>query len=401
MLPSCVKARVQHIPQLKPILQPKFPTLFYLRNGSYFGIKTRSYSAATEQKDIQNGTLGLITEETDVNSPSFQASIDFKFIRDNLDIVKLNCHNRNSGADPQKVVDLYENFLKMQSRAEIIRTARKENAKAMKGKMSKEMSQEQRQALVAKGGELKEQLSQIEFQLKNLETQLQFEGQRLPNLTHPSCPVGSEEEIEKVIEVVGTKPHFDFQVLNHIDISERLGLIDFDKAGQVSGSKFYYLKNQAALLEMALCNYTMQQCSANGYTPIITPDMVRSTVLEKCGFQPRASNTQVYSIVNSDLCLTGTAEVPLGGLYMNEVLDEKQLPIKLAAFGHCFRTEAGAAGAAGKGLYRVHQFSKVEMFVICTPSQSEGMLSEMLKFERDLYESLGLHFKIDIRHAQR
>lgn len=125
----------------------------------------------------------------------------------------------------------------------------------------------------------------------------------------------------------------------------------------------------------------MQKCTARGFTPIMTPDLVRDSVLEKCGFQPRMANTQTYSVENSELCLTGTAEVPLGGIYMGKVVPEQQLPIKMAAFGHCFRTEAGAAGAAGKGLYRVHQFSKVEMFVICTPEQAEDLLQELIDIE--------------------
>ncbi|GFH10548.1 AA_TRNA_LIGASE_II domain-containing protein, partial [Haematococcus lacustris] len=127
----------------------------------------------------------------------------------------------------------------------------------------------------------------------------------------------------------------------------------------VSGQKFYYLRNAGALLELALVNWAMSRVVARGFTPIMTPDLVKETVLEKCGFQPRGEGTQVYSVEDSPLCLTGTAEVPLGGLYMDKVLREAELPIRMVAYGHCFRTEAGAAGAAGKGLYRVHQFSKV------------------------------------------
>ena len=126
----------------------------------------------------------------------------------------------------------------------------------------------------------------------------------------------------------------------------------------------------------------------------MTPDLVKASVLEKCGFQPRGTNTQVYSINDSPLCLTGTAEVPLGGVYMDKILNESELPIKMAAFGHCFRTEAGASGAAGKGLYRVHQFSKVEMFVLSTPEQSDAIHQELIDFETELFTDLGLHFKV-------
>lgn len=145
---------------------------------------------------------------------------------------------------------------------------------------------------------------------------------------------------------------------------------------------------------MALLNWTFQSVSRRGFTPIMTPDLIRASVLEKCGFQPRAQNTQVYSIKDSDLALAGTAEVPLGGLYMDQIIEEQDLPIKLVAFGHCFRTEAGSPGAASKGLYRVHQFSKVEMFVICKPDQSEELLMELCSIEEELFKDLGLHFKV-------
>jgi len=138
----------------------------------------------------------------------------------------------------------------------------------------------------------------------------------------------------------------------------------------------------------------MGKAVARGYTPMITPDLVRTEVLEKCGFQPRAENTQNYGVSNSDLCLTGTAEIPLGGSVMNSLLEESTLPRKLAGFGRCFRTEAGAAGQASKGLYRVHQFSKVEMFVVCTPEQSEALLQELIDIEKEMFEELGLHFKV-------
>lgn len=141
-------------------------------------------------------------------------------------------------------------------------------------------------------------------------------------------------------------------------------------------------------------NYAMQKICSKGFDPIITPDLVRSTVLEKCGFQPRGEGTQVYSVENSELCLTGTAEIPLGGMFMDQILPEESLPIKVAAYGRCFRTEAGAAGAAGKGLYRVHQFSKVEMFVVCTPEQSEQLHKELIDIEVEMFQELGLHFQV-------
>lgn len=225
------------------------------------------------------------------------------------------------------------------------------------------------------------------------DAELQRTAQRIPNLTHPDVPSGGEENATVMLEN-GSKREFAFPAKNHVDIGEALGVLDFDRGAEVSGSKFYYMRGMGALLELGLVNYAFSKCLAKGFTPYTTPDLVRESVMEKCGFQPRGDSTQIYGVEGTDMCLTGTAEIPLGGLYMDQVMDEAQLPIKACAFGHCFRTEAGAAGLAGKGLYRVHQFSKVEMFIVCTPAQSEDMHQELLELEASIFSDLGLHFKV-------
>lgn len=244
---------------------------------------------------------------------------------------------------------------------------------------------------------------------------MQVEGQKLPNNTHPDVPRGvdarasvrkinygsiAKNEAENLInDCYHSDKSENAEELpknatkNHVDVSLSLDLVDFDAASVVSGTKFYYLKNALAILEIALVNWAMQKVTLKyNFTPLITPDLVRGNVLEKCGFQPRGANTQVYGVEGHDLFLTGTAEIPLGGLYMDKTVNEEDLPIKLAAYGHCFRTEAGAAGAATKGLYRVHQFSKVEMFVLCTPDQSDALHEELIAIEEEMFEELGLHF---------
>ncbi|KAL6758122.1 Seryl-tRNA synthetase [Haematococcus lacustris] len=261
----------------------------------------------------------------------------------------------------------------------------------MKGKLEKE----QRDKLIHRGQQLKEQLAELEAKLVQVEWAMQYEAQRIPNLTHPDVPLGGEE-CAAVLATVGHAPSFSESnpPKDHVMLAEALDLVDFDAAAEVSGQKFYYLRNAGALLELALVNWAMSRVVARGFTPIMTPDLVKETVLEKCGFQPRGEGTQVYSVEDSPLCLTGTAEVPLGGLYMDKVLREAELPIRMVAYGHCFRTEAGAAGAAGKGLYRVHQFSKVEMFVLSTPEQSNALHEELRTIETELFAELGLHFKV-------
>lgn len=292
-------------------------------------------------------------------------------------------------ASPDEVVRLYDQYVQLTQEADAVRAARNENSTLMKRKLEAE----ERERLIEHGKNLKAELEAIDEKLHAVEAQLQVEGKKLPNLTHPDVPVGGEEEATLLREV-GSKADFIFDAKDHVSLGEKLGVLDFDTGSVVSGSKFYYLRKEAALLEMALVNYAMQKICSKGFDPIITPDLVRSSVLEKCGFQPRGEGTQVYSVENSDLCLTGTAEIPLGGMFLDQILPEESLPIKVAAYGRCFRTEAGAAGAAGKGLYRVHQFSKVEMFVVCTPEQSEQLHKDILDIEVEMFEELGLHFKV-------
>lgn len=319
----------------------------------------------------------------------YRAYIDFKFIRDNVDLVKQNCVDRLVKADPDHVVTLYDEFVQLTQEADAVRAARNENSSAMK----KKLSDEERQTLISKGKTLKNELDMIDAKLHSIESALQTEGKKLPNLTHPDVPVGAEEHAT-ILKEVGEKRDFGFNPRDHVALGENLGVLDFDTGSVVSGTKFYYLRKEAALLEIALVQYAMQKLYQKGFEAMITPDLVRSSVMEKCGFQPRGEGTQVYSIADSQLCLTGTAEIPLGGVFMDQILSEKDLPRKVAAFGRCFRTEAGAAGAAGKGLYRVHQFSKVEMFVVCTPEQSEQLHKELMEIEVDMFEELGIHFKV-------
>ncbi|XP_020247108.1 serine--tRNA ligase, chloroplastic/mitochondrial isoform X2 [Asparagus officinalis] len=258
----------------------------------------------------------------------------------------------------------------------------------MKGKLE----QSARQALVEEGKNLKEQLVSLEEELAELTDVLQLEGQSIPNITHPDVPVGGEDN-SALRKMVGSQREFSFALKDHLQLGKELDLFDFDAAAEVSGSKFYYLKNDAVLLEMALLNWAVSEVSKRGFTPLSPPEIVRSSIVEKCGFQPRAQNTQVYSIEGSDQCLIGTSEVPVAGIHMDSILSESTLPLKYVAVSHCFRTEAGAAGTATRGLYRVHQFSKVEMFIFCRPEDSDRYHEELIGIEEDLFTSLGLHFK--------
>ncbi|GER48500.1 serine--tRNA ligase [Striga asiatica] len=239
---------------------------------------------------------------------------------------------------------------------------------------------------------LKDKLVTLEEYLLKLTDELQQEAQSVPNMTHPNAPVGGED-CSSVRKQFGKSREFSFLIRDHVQLGKDLDLFDFDAAAEISGSKFYYLKNEAVMLELALVNWAVAEVMKRGFVPLTTPEIVRSSVVEKCGFQPRGTNTQVYSIDGSDQCLIGTAEIPVGGIHMDSIIADSSLPLKYVAFSHCFRTEAGAAGAATRGLYRVHQFSKVEMFILCRPEESDSFHEELIQIEEDLFSSLGLHFK--------
>ncbi|XP_023524142.1 serine--tRNA ligase, chloroplastic/mitochondrial isoform X2 [Cucurbita pepo subsp. pepo] len=344
----------------------------------------RALSFSEVQVDPPTATAG----EEIVAKPQWKASIDFKWIRDNKDLVAANIENRKSGANLELVLQLYDKMLNLQKEVERLRAERNMVANKMKGKLEPS----ERQKLIEEGKNLKEGLVSLEENLLKLTDQLQQEAQCIPNITHPDVPIGGED-CSIIRKTVGSPREFGFSVKDHLELGKQLNLFDFDAAAEVSGSKFYYLKNAAVTLEMGLISWTLSEVMKRGFTPVITPEIVRSSVVEKCGFQPRGENTQVYSIEGSDQCLIGTAEIPVGGIHMDSILAESSLPLKYVAYSHCFRTEAGAAGAATRGLYRVHQFSKVEMFILCRPEDSESYLEELISIEEDLFTSLGLHFK--------
>jgi len=184
------------------------------------------------------------------------------------------------------------------------------------------------------------------------------------------------------------------QAKDHLQLSENLDLIDFERATKVSGTKFYYFKNQLVWLELALVQYALSLATEHGFKPLITPDLAKQEILEGLGFNPRGESTQVYNIADSDLSLIGTAEITMGGYHKDETFDETELPKKYVALSHCFRTEAGSYSKFAKGIFRVHQFTKVEMFYYTTPEKSENAHEELLDIEKKIFKGLDLPFRV-------
>ncbi|KZV22613.1 serine--tRNA ligase, mitochondrial [Dorcoceras hygrometricum] len=355
---------------LKPFINSPQFSKFFIPTSFRIPLHARprpyTSASAAPQLATKSSDVSIPDDNKEVKGSQWKAAIDYKWMRENKEAVAANIKNRNSKANLDLVLQLYDSVLNAQKEVERLRAERNAVANKMKGKLDPA----ERQKLIEEGKNLKEGLVSLEEDLLKLTDELQQEAQCVPNMTHPDVPLGGED-CSTVRKVVGQPRQFSFPVKDHVQLGKDLDLFDFDAAAEVSGSKFYYLKNEAVMLELGLVNWAVSEVMQRGFIPLTTPEIVRSSVVEKCGFQPRGTNTQVYSIEGSDQCLIGTAEIPVGGIHMDSILSEVSLPVKYVAFSHCFRTEAGAAGAATRGLYRVHQFSKVAREVSSTVTISK------------------------------
>ncbi len=320
--------------------------------------------------------------------------LDLKFVTANVELVRRNCVNRNVGADivaeVDRVVALDSERKIVLAKVEDLRRRQNEVAQAT----GREKDPTRRAELVAEGKQLKLDGGDGDERLKALDAEIKRSLGRVPNLTHPDAPIGATEDLSVEVRRVGTPRAFDFPVKDHVVLGKELDLIDFEAGGKVAGTGFYFLKNDAVLLELALQQFAITKLARAGFAPIVTPDLARNSVLEGVGFTPRGAETQIYSVEDSDLSLIGTAEITLGGMHADEILDEAKLPLKYVGLSHCFRTEAGAAGRASRGLYRVHQFTKVEMFAFATPEASGKIHAEILALEEEIFTELGIPYRV-------
>jgi len=316
--------------------------------------------------------------------------VDLKYIKEQPEAVRENIRNRYMNVDVDDILALYEERNRLLRSIEEIRQKRNENAKRMKAKLEPE----ERNGLIEQGKQLKEQIASLEEEMKSIEMRLWDEAKKIPNAAHPDAPIGKEDKDNLEIRRVGEPTHFDFTPQDHIQIGNNLDLLDFETAAKVSGPKFYYLKNEAVYLEMALIRYAMDTLKAHGFTITMTPDIAKEEVVEGIGFNPRGAESNIYNLEGTGTCLVGTAEITLGGYHSNSLLKPEQLPIRLAGVSHCFRREAGAAGQYSKGLYRVHQFTKVEMFVYAHPEASEELHQELLAIEEEIFQGLEIPYRV-------
>ena len=284
---------------------------------------------------------------------------------------------------------------------EKLRQRQNENADAMKsvGKLPKAEQAAARGPLVEEGRAMREQERELKVAAERALLARDEAWIRMPNLTHPDAPRGMTDDDHRCLRTWGNPRDFaaeGFAPRDHLAICESLDLADFAAGGKVAGQKFYYLKNDAVLLDLALQRYAIEVARKHGFTLHVTPDLARADILQGLGFNPRGASTQVYSVADSDLCLVGTAEITLGGMLADTILEEDQLPILLAGLSHCFRTEAGSAGQESRGLYRVHQFTKVELFAFTVGdlAVSEAMHARVLAIEEEIFQGLELPYRV-------
>ena len=310
--------------------------------------------------------------------------LDVKFIRENLELVEKSAKEKGYKINIREVLDLDDKRKKELAEVEELRKKRNEVAAKMKGgKPAPE--------LIAEGKRIKEKLAEQERQLVEAEGKLTALLKQVPNVIFDDVPLGGEEcsvEVKKwgKNHETGT---------DHLDYAVSRDWVDFERGAKVAGAKFYYLKDGLALLENALLQYGLKKVLEHGFTFMTVPDMVSSRVLEGCGFNPRTSDqSDEYYIEGEDLAMIATAEMPLTGYHMDEILDEDKLPLFYAGYSACFRKEAGTYGKYTRGLFRVHQFNKLEMYVFCLPEQSKEIHEKILAIEEDIWQGLGIPYHV-------
>ncbi|MFO0820760.1 MAG: serine--tRNA ligase [Pirellulales bacterium] len=317
--------------------------------------------------------------------------LDRKYIIDNADLVQTNCANRGVTADVARLVSLEKQRRERLTQVEELNRQANEVAKSI----GQTKDPAEREARKEEGRKLRDRKDAVQAEHDQLERECLELQSVIPNMTHPNAPVGSGDHANVDVRR-GKTPirQFDFKPKDHVELGESLGLIDLDGGARTTGHGFYFLKNEAVLLELALQRYVMGILQAEGFTLTTTPDLAQNKILEGIGFLPRGPETQVYSVENTDLSLVGTAEITLGGLYSGLTLEAEQFPLKLCGLSHCFRTEAGAHGRATRGIYRVHQFTKVEMFAYALPEQSDAVHESLMELECRIFDGLGIPYRV-------
>ncbi|GHO43397.1 serine--tRNA ligase [Ktedonospora formicarum] len=320
--------------------------------------------------------------------------LDLAFIRNNADTVKEAARLKNNTIDIDALLELDRRVVTLQHEVEEARAQQNALSKKIQ-QAAKEKNVELRNQYIAEGKQLSESIKEKEPLL----TQLQEERYQLlllvPNIPDPSTPVGKDEDDNVPIKYWGEKTQFDFPALDHYDLMQRLNMVDIERAVKVAGSRSYALKGDAARLELALMNFAFDRLARKGYTPVIVPSMARDFCFVGNGQFPKGRD-QVYEVEGQDLYLVGTAEVSITGMYKDEILKAEELPLTFVGYSPCFRQEAGTYGKDTRGVFRIHQFNKVEQYIICEADHEVSVrwFEELERNAEELIQALELPYRI-------
>jgi seryl-tRNA synthetase len=316
--------------------------------------------------------------------------LDLKLIRSEPERVKAALARRGAAEDVDALLALDARRRELLPEIEGAQAERKTLSKQIgEAKQRGEAAEE----LMASVQKLKERIETGKAELERVDAELERIAAALPNLPDPDAPDGMTEEDAVVLREVGERPSFDFEPRDHLEIGTELGLIDMESAARLSGSRFAYLKGDLVLLELALVRYALELVRGEGHEPVVPPVLVREEALYGTGFLP-GDRDQIYEVPKDDLFLVGTSEVALAGLHADEILAAEQMPLRYAGFSTCFRREAGAAGRDTRGIFRVHQFDKVEMFSFVEPSESAAEHERLLAIEERILSELEIPYRV-------
>jgi len=310
--------------------------------------------------------------------------LDIRFIRENRARVEESTKQKGYAVDFVQLLKLDSDRRQLMERVDVLRARRNENAAKMKGGKPD-------QSLIDEGKQIKVELAEQETYLKAVEQDYEALLAVVPNVIAPDVPPGGEDdsvEIKKVGEqTTGATDHLDFAVARD--------WVDFERGARVAGAKFYYLKGDLALLENAITQFALDFVRKKGFTYLTVPHLVNTKTAYGAGFAPKSSDeSNEYFIEGEDLTLIGTAEAPLTGYHMDEIIDESKLPLCYVGYSPCYRKEAGTYGKHSRGLFRVHQFNKLEMYVFCAPDKSTDIHEQILAIEEELWQAIGIPYHV-------
>ena len=310
--------------------------------------------------------------------------LDIRFIRENADLVQKSADAKRYKVSVADVLKIDKEKRELQQKVDELRTQRNDIAAQMKGGKPDDK-------LIAQGREVKARLAELEADLKEVDTKLTDGINSLPNIIFDDVPMGGEEDSVPVAEWGERKA----SGVDHLDYAISRNWVDFERGAKVAGAKFYFLKNELALLENALTQFGINKVISKDFNFMTVPHMVKGRVFAGTGFAPRTSDqSDEYFIEKEDLGLIATAEMSITGYHMDEILDEKDLPLLYAGYSPCYRKEAGAASKHTRGLFRVHQFNKLEMYAFCLPEQSKEIHEKIRSVEEEIWQELGIPYRV-------